>query len=127
MSKLIKGSGVLFRHTPADYHYSWHTAPRRQFIVNLDADVEIEVSSGERKIICKGEVFFVEDTTGILLLWDKARVSWSIVNSYLCMIKGILSHKVARRACNFMMAKCKKLLKIAAYQMNAHVLLLYVI
>ena len=65
LSDLINGSGVQFRHTAGDYHYSWHTAPRRQFIVNLDGDVEIEVSSGEKRVIPRGEVFFVEDTTGI--------------------------------------------------------------
>ena len=36
----------------------------RQFIVNLDGDLEIEVSSGEKRILCSGEVFFVEDLTG---------------------------------------------------------------
>lgn len=64
LSKLIKGKGFQFRYTPGDYDYSWHTAPQRQFIVNLDADVEIQVSSGEKRVIPKGEVFFVEDTTG---------------------------------------------------------------
>lgn len=54
----------MFRLTPSDYHYSWHHAPRRQFIVNLDAEVEVEVSSGEKRIIKQGEVFFVEDVTG---------------------------------------------------------------
>ena len=68
LSELIGGNGVQFRRTPADYDYSWHTAPRRQFIVNLDAAVEIEVSSGERRVIAKGEVFFVEDTTGKLIV-----------------------------------------------------------
>ena len=36
----------------------------RQFIVNLDGEVEVEVSSGEKRVIQQGEVFFVEDTTG---------------------------------------------------------------
>ena len=36
----------------------------RQFIVNLDGDVEVEVSSGEKRILCPGQVFFVEDLTG---------------------------------------------------------------
>lgn len=65
LSQLIGGKGVQFRHTSGDYSYSWHTAPQRQFIVNLDGDVEIEVSSGEKKVIPRGEVFFVEDTTGL--------------------------------------------------------------
>ena len=55
----------MFRQTPGDYHYSWHNAPQRQFIVNLDADVEVEVCSGEKRLIRQGEVFFVEDTTGV--------------------------------------------------------------
>ena len=62
---------MQFRQTPADYCYSWHTAPRRQFIVNLDADVEIQVSSGEKRVIPKGEVFFVEDTTGQQIIHHK--------------------------------------------------------
>ena len=36
----------------------------RQFIVNLDGDVEVEVSSGEKRVITRGKVFFVEDITG---------------------------------------------------------------
>ncbi len=64
LSKLISSFGIMFRLTPSDYHYSWHHAPRRQFIVNLDAEVEVEVSSGEKRIIKQGEVFFVEDVTG---------------------------------------------------------------
>ena len=32
--------------------------------MNLNADVEVEVSSGEKRIIKQGDVFFVEDTTG---------------------------------------------------------------
>jgi len=33
--------------------------------VNLDGAVEVEVSSGEKKVIGAGEVFFVEDTSGV--------------------------------------------------------------
>ena len=41
---------------------------QKQFIVNLDGDVEIEVSCGEKRVIRAGEVFFVEDTTGKLMI-----------------------------------------------------------
>ena len=37
----------------------------RQLIVNLDGDVEVEVSSGEKRVITRGQVFFVEDITGL--------------------------------------------------------------
>ena len=64
LSSAIGCHSLIFRETPADYCYSWHCAPRRQFIVNLDADLEVEVSSGEKRVIKQGDVFFVEDTTG---------------------------------------------------------------
>ncbi len=72
VSNLIPGKGVMFRKTPANYNYSWHTAPRKQFIVNLDAAVEIKVSDGGIQTINPGEVFFVEDT------WGKGHFSKSV-------------------------------------------------
>ena len=64
MSKRLPATGVVFRQTAGDYDLDWHTAPRRQYIVNLDAGVEITASDGETRIIGAGEVLFVEDTTG---------------------------------------------------------------
>ena len=32
--------------------------------MNLDGDVEVEVSSGEKRVLRRGEVFFVDDLTG---------------------------------------------------------------
>ena len=63
---MVPSTGMMFRETPPSYNFSWHNAPRRQYIVNLDADVEITVSSGETRVIRQGEVFFVEDTHGKL-------------------------------------------------------------
>jgi hypothetical protein len=57
-------TGVIFRETSGDYDLDWHPAPRRQYIVNLDAGVEITASDGEQRIIGAGEVILVEDTTG---------------------------------------------------------------
>jgi hypothetical protein len=42
----------------------WHPAPRRQYIINLDAGVQITASDGEARTIAAGEVILVEDTTG---------------------------------------------------------------
>eukprot|EP00894_Picocystis_sp_ML_P000366 jgi/Pico_ML_1/50883/g2013.t1 len=55
---------LLFRQTPADYDFAWHNAPERQLIVCLDADVEVTVSDGERRVIRAGEVFSAEDVVG---------------------------------------------------------------
>jgi hypothetical protein len=64
LSDLQKATGVIFRETPADYDYDFHNAPRRQYIINLDAGVEVEVGDGTRRIIHAGEIMLVEDTTG---------------------------------------------------------------
>lgn len=64
LSRRIAATGVIFRETAGDYDLDWHTAPRRQYIVNLDAAVELTASDGETRVIGAGEVIFVEDTTG---------------------------------------------------------------
>ncbi len=64
MSRRLPASGVIFRKVPPTYDLDWHPAPRRQYIVNLDAGVQITASDGESRIIGAGEVLLVEDTTG---------------------------------------------------------------
>ena len=58
---------IIYIKMTADYNYSWDNTPRRQFIVNINADVEITVSDGETKVIRQGEVMFLEDTTGVCI------------------------------------------------------------
>jgi hypothetical protein len=64
LSARRQATGIIFRETAGDYDLDWHPAPRRQYIVNLDAGVEITASDGERRVIGAGEVLLVEDTTG---------------------------------------------------------------
>jgi hypothetical protein len=64
MSKRLPATGVIFRQTAATYDLDWHPAPRRQYIVNLDAAVEITASDGEKRVIGAGEVILVEDVSG---------------------------------------------------------------
>ncbi len=53
-----------FARCQPDYDLDWHPAPRRQYIINLDAGVQITASDGEARRIGAGEVILVEDTTG---------------------------------------------------------------
>ena len=64
LSARLSATGVIFRETSGDYDISWHPAPRRQYIVNLDGGVKITASDGEAREIKAGEVILVEDTTG---------------------------------------------------------------
>ena len=64
LSELIKATGVVFRVTSGDYNYVFHPAPRRQYVVNLEGEVEIEVGDGIRRILRSGDILLAEDTTG---------------------------------------------------------------
>ena len=64
LSKRLPATGIIFRETAGDYDLSWHPAPRRQYIINLDGGVSIQASDGETRIIGAGEVILVEDTSG---------------------------------------------------------------
>ncbi len=64
LTKLEKATGILFRQVQPDYDLTWHPAPRRQYIINLDAGVEITASDGEARKIGAGEVILVEDVRG---------------------------------------------------------------
>jgi hypothetical protein len=64
ISELMKATGIVFRETGGDYNYDFHTAPRRQYVVNLEGEVEIEVGDGTKRILRSGDVLLAEDTTG---------------------------------------------------------------
>jgi quercetin dioxygenase-like cupin family protein len=64
LSELIPASGVIFRRSPADQYIDWHPAPRRQFVVTLSGEAEVEASDGEVRRIGPGTVMLADDTTG---------------------------------------------------------------
>ncbi len=64
LSDRLPATGIIFRETSGDYDLSWHPAPRRQYIINLDGGVKITASDGESREIGAGEVILVEDISG---------------------------------------------------------------
>lgn len=64
LSARLPATGIIFRETAGEYDLSWHPAPRRQYIINLDAGVKITASDGEARELGAGEVILVEDTHG---------------------------------------------------------------
>ena len=64
LSKTFPAKGIIFRETYGNYHYQWHNAPCRQYIVMLEGSVEIETGDGTRRIFQTGDILLVEDTTG---------------------------------------------------------------
>ncbi len=72
LSARLPATGIIFREVPADYDLDWHPAPRRQYIINLDAGAQLTASDGETRRIGAGEVILVEDT------WGKGHLSKAV-------------------------------------------------
>jgi hypothetical protein len=64
ISTLQPATGIAFRETEGSYDFGFHNAPRRQYIINLDAAVELETGDGTRRVIGPGEILLAEDLTG---------------------------------------------------------------
>ena len=64
LSQIEEVNGIIFRETGPDYHYDWHNAPRRQYIIMLDGAVDVEIGDGTVRRFSTGDVLLAEDTTG---------------------------------------------------------------
>ena len=64
LSELFEAEGVIFRETPAGGELDFHNAPRRQFVVTLSGEVEIECGDGSKHRLGPGEILLADDTTG---------------------------------------------------------------
>ncbi len=64
MSALLQTEGMRFRQTPSSGAMDFHNAPRRQFLVNLSGEAEIETGDGTKKRFGPGSILLADDTTG---------------------------------------------------------------
>ena len=64
LSSSEKTTGIIFRETGGDYYIDWHNAPRRQYIITLEGEVEIEAGDGTVRRFGPGDIMLAEDTTG---------------------------------------------------------------
>ena len=64
LSEGIPAGEIIFREVAPTYDYNFHNAPKRQYIVLLDGEIEIETSLGEKRTFGPGEVLLAEDTQG---------------------------------------------------------------
>jgi quercetin dioxygenase-like cupin family protein len=63
-SSPVAAQNIMFGHQPGGLELDWHPAPRRQFVIVLDGEIEIEASDGEVRRFGPGMIFLADDTTG---------------------------------------------------------------
>jgi hypothetical protein len=63
-SATVPAEGVIFRETPQGGEQDFHPAPRRQFVVTLSGQAEIELGDGTKRRFNAGDVMLADDTSG---------------------------------------------------------------
>lgn len=64
LSETVAVTSLQFRRTNQDYYLDWHPAPRRQYVVTLSGESEIELEGGRKIRLGPGHILLAEDTTG---------------------------------------------------------------
>ena len=57
-------SGVQFRKTPSGSFSDWHQAPRRQYVITLQGQMEVGIGDGTKRVFNPGDVLLADDLTG---------------------------------------------------------------
>jgi hypothetical protein len=63
-SASIGVTSLQVRRTTPQYNLDWHPAPRRQLVVTLAGESEIELEGGRKLRLGPGHILLAEDTTG---------------------------------------------------------------
>lgn len=63
-TEMVKATGVEFSRRPPAPASDWHVGPRRQFVITLSGQAELEVGGGQKVPVGPGQIDLIEDTTG---------------------------------------------------------------
>ena len=65
LSRPLNATGLIFARVPPELgDAGWHTAARRQVVIDLKGETEQQVSDGETRRVGAGDVIVAEDTAG---------------------------------------------------------------
>ena len=78
----MPATSVVFRNQPLGTFIDWHTAPRKQFLITLEGNVEIGTGDGTLHVMEPGDMMLAEDLTGqghtTRVIGEKDRISVAI-------------------------------------------------
>ena len=64
LSAFIPADRCVFSFAPAGWSGDWHPSPRKQILLILTGQIEVEVSDGESRLFGPGSILLSEDTAG---------------------------------------------------------------
>jgi len=63
-TSLQDATDIVFRSAPPGHVQDWHPAPRRQYVITLSGQGEIEIGDGTVRHFGPGDVMLADDLTG---------------------------------------------------------------
>lgn len=79
LAEPIDVESLQFRRTSPDYFLDFHNAPRRQYVITLSGQSEVELGDGTKIRLYPGHILLAEDTEGqghiSRAIGDKDRIS----------------------------------------------------
>jgi len=79
LAEPIDVESIQFRRTSPDYFLDFHNAPRRQYVITLAGESEVELGDGTKIRLYPGHILLAEDTEGqghiSRAVGDKDRIS----------------------------------------------------
>ena len=63
-TKVMGATGIQFVFQPPGFVIEMHPAPRRQYVITLQGQVEIELGDGMARIFGPGDIVLADDLTG---------------------------------------------------------------
>ena len=60
----IPVTSLQFRRTSPEYFIDWHNAPRRQYVITLAGESEVELGDGTKIRLGPGHILLAEDVDG---------------------------------------------------------------
>src|SRR4051812_32884633 len=64
LSAMARVSGLQFRRQAPNYFQDFHPASRKQYVITLSGEGEIELADGRKIVARPGDVLLMEDVTG---------------------------------------------------------------
>ena len=64
LSEMVRVAGLQFRRQPPKYFDDFHPASRKQYVITLRGQGEIELADGRTIVARAGDVLLMEDVTG---------------------------------------------------------------
>ena len=61
---VLPNNGVIFRTGQPEVDLDFHNAPRRQFVVPLGGEIEVEAGDGTKRYLTTGQALLADDVDG---------------------------------------------------------------